>query len=109
MAGFIEGFENKVASSCSAMRLPCFVITGTMNQPTALEIACQALWWRCESNVLCAMNAKGISSEPFQCTSVGNVFRAECRRLKGSLMRLPRHCMNYRCERLVVSCLVGRA
>ncbi len=37
---FIEGFEAKVAELLG-YEAAVFVITGTMNQPTALEIACQ--------------------------------------------------------------------
>ncbi|MFA0173131.1 beta-eliminating lyase-related protein, partial [Vibrio splendidus] len=37
---FIESFESKVADFLG-YEAAVFVITGTMNQPTALEIACQ--------------------------------------------------------------------
>ncbi len=37
---FIGGFETKVAELLG-YEAAVFVITGTMNQPTALEIACQ--------------------------------------------------------------------
>ena len=37
---FIESFESKVADLLG-YEAAVFVITGTMNQPTALEIACQ--------------------------------------------------------------------